>query len=912
MNPKSLSAFELFLWLAAGLWMAAVLTPHAAAQPVQIADVVEQRIESPRPLRTAPVSGQPAWRHTLHWPGASFIAVHFERFELAPGDRLVLSDPEKRYRHTYTGRGLNNRGGDFWGLSIQGPTMEIAVYRENTQAADSSVTIDRWSHGYPHDTLSPEAVCGSEDFRDVKCYEDSHPVEYQRARAAVRLIKNGSAHCTGWLASCENHIITNQHCVAGQSELDQIEFQFEYQRPGCDTGSAGVSLQLQGGTLLEANQPRDFALIMPALAGHDPQAVYGYMKWDIRLPGIDERMYIPGHPSGDPKRLSLFSTDSHDQSGRCEVYSVSEPACQSGGPPDVGYYCDTEGGSSGSPVLSAVTHNVIALHHCANCPNRGVPIKDVYNFIQASSHPLPACVTCTPPPAPEDLVASTPADNQIKLDWAAVSGAVKYSVYRSTVSCDAGLEKIGEAASPEYLDQTVSVGIVYFYRVAAASACEAESTRSNCAQATPSGLCTEPPRFDGLATAASAREGSCGIDLAWAAAIPRCGQARYNIYRSTLPEVVPTSGNLVARCLTTLAWRDTDVLRGTTYRYLVRAEDDTGNGQGPCNGGNADSNLTVRGAEPSGPDLVLKNFTFEPPNIKWTLGPEWQIAPPQGKGGGADGGLGNPDPVRAFEGLYVLGHDLSGIGEAKGNYENNLSAPSIAQSPAFSTTGHQTVRLRFARWLGVDRAPGDRAVLAVSDGTTWYEVWANPENPLFDSAWTSMDFDVSAFIANRPEARIRFSHTSNGSGHAGGWNVDDLEVYRPTSCSSAAPSLPPVPDGRFAPGTPMNAGRGPGDLVLLEWDVLHCPSAAYNLFYGDSAAFPSLAYSGAVCGLGSSGTASAAVPAPAPGHATWWVIAGASGTTEGPHGYDSQGALREAQARPRCGLTAQTRAAPCD
>ena len=44
---------------------------------------------------------------------------------------------------------------------------------------------------------------------------------------------------------------------------------------------------------------------------------------------------------------------------------------------DIGYYCDTEGGNSGSPVLSRETHKVVALHHCANCPNRGVRIQDI-------------------------------------------------------------------------------------------------------------------------------------------------------------------------------------------------------------------------------------------------------------------------------------------------------------------------------------------------------------------------------------------------------------------------------------------------------------------------------------------------------------------------------------------------------
>ncbi|WP_181320148.1 hypothetical protein [Saccharothrix carnea] len=40
----------------------------------------------------------------------------------------------------------------------------------------------------------------------------------------------------------------------------------------------------------------------------------------------------------------------------------------------VSYRCDTEGGSSGSPVLSRRTHEVIGLRHCGGCPNQGVRI----------------------------------------------------------------------------------------------------------------------------------------------------------------------------------------------------------------------------------------------------------------------------------------------------------------------------------------------------------------------------------------------------------------------------------------------------------------------------------------------------------------------------------------------------------
>jgi V8-like Glu-specific endopeptidase len=49
---------------------------------------------------------------------------------------------------------------------------------------------------------------------------------------------------------------------------------------------------------------------------------------------------------------------------------------------DVSYYCDTDGGSSGSPVISRRTNEVIALHHFGGCPNSGVRVDLIYRQVQ--------------------------------------------------------------------------------------------------------------------------------------------------------------------------------------------------------------------------------------------------------------------------------------------------------------------------------------------------------------------------------------------------------------------------------------------------------------------------------------------------------------------------------------------------
>lgn len=898
--------------LCVALVIGAAATP-TTAQPVIGATVEELRLEAPRPYGTP-------WQTTIQRPGASYIAIHFASFSLAPGDRLELSDPEGRYHHVYTGLGYKDRGGDFWALSILGDTMIVTLHAQQSLDPDGGerfgLVIDRLAHGFPEQLPEPDAICGTRDDRDLECYRSSHPTEFAKARAAVRLIKNGAAHCTGWLASCQNHIVTNQHCVATQSELDQIEFQFDYKKPACGSGTATTALQLQGGTLLEVDAPLDYALIMPSLAGNDPQATFGYLQWDKdRLPALDEKIYIPGHPNGEPKTIALTSTDTtHDPTGRCEIWSVSEPACATSGPPDVGYYCDTQGGSSGSPVLSASTHKVVALHHCANCPNRGVPIREVFADIQASAHPLPGCSVCDPGPATGVLTSSVPGPNRIDLAWGAAPGAASYRIYRSTAGCDTALAPIATVTTTSYQDTAVSGGRTYSYRVVAVNSCGAESARSNCSTQTATGNCVDAPLFAGLSSATNARSTSCAVDLAWSAASPQCGSTvRYNVYRSLLPGTPPSAATLVASCLTATSWHDATVENGIAYHYVVRAEDNVTTGGGPCGGGNQETNLMERPSTPSGPDSVYFSTGFESA-AGWTLEGEWQIAAPQARGGSAAGGSGAADPATAFAGAGVLGTDLTGLGGSLGNYEDSITTMQFATSPAINGSGHSQALVRYRRWLGVEKNSYDLAQAEVFNGSIWSTLWGNPNVDVNDGAWTLQEFDATSQLAGRNTGRLRFGIRSDSSVKFCGWNVDALEVYEPGVCSSAASAVHPVADGKWSPGAPMTARKStsnaPNDVVVT-WDVASCPVEFYALLHGSSDDLASYGYAGAACGLSASGTATVPIPLPAPGKATWWVLVGTSGTVESNHGRRSTGALRSGSAGGLCGLFTQNSAATC-
>ena len=100
------------------------------------------------------------------------------------------------------------------------------------------------------------------------------------------------------------------------------------------------------------------------------------MDIDIR-PAIDgEEIYIPQHPGGRAKEFGLI--DTNEAGNKCRVLNSNSGCCGCSGYKDVRYTCDTQGGSSGSPVLARSSHRVIALHHCGGAcnGNMGVPVSE--------------------------------------------------------------------------------------------------------------------------------------------------------------------------------------------------------------------------------------------------------------------------------------------------------------------------------------------------------------------------------------------------------------------------------------------------------------------------------------------------------------------------------------------------------
>ncbi|NIM13446.1 MAG: PKD domain-containing protein [Candidatus Aminicenantes bacterium] len=354
---------------------------------VQVGEEVAQRFETPHPY---PGMKGVVWEKEFHWPNAGYIAIHFSEFNLAKGDYVEISSPDGRFYYTFSEKGKKVKHkdrteelSDFWGTHIPGDRAFVRLVSKNKKS-DHGFVIDKWARGYERGYIQAvmagleedaiiEAVCNSDDKEWAKCYLGT--TMYDESRAVCRLLIGGTSACTGWLLGSEGHVMTNNHCISTQSSASNTDYEFMAEGATCSTscaswGACPGTVEASSGSLIQTDSSLDYTLI---LLPSNITGTYGYMQLRDTLPSLDERIYIPQHPSAWGKQLAVVS----DTDGPyAKIYSTNEPPCI-GGPGDIGYYADTAGGSSGSPVLAYDDNLVVALHHCANCPNRGVPIPPI-------------------------------------------------------------------------------------------------------------------------------------------------------------------------------------------------------------------------------------------------------------------------------------------------------------------------------------------------------------------------------------------------------------------------------------------------------------------------------------------------------------------------------------------------------
>lgn len=171
----------------------------------------------------------------------------------------------------------------------------------------------------------------------------SLPVGYLSIPAA-------GTRCTAWLVS-NDVVITNNHCIGSSADAVGARVSFNYE----DGVASASRIWYPCATFIKTWSGDDMtALRCSAVDGQLPGQVYGFLTVSSTNAATSSTVYVVNQNCD-------YYTDS-----TCVPTKKSSPGKVLNGnysTTDISYDADTLGGSSGSPVLSTSTNQVVALHH---------------------------------------------------------------------------------------------------------------------------------------------------------------------------------------------------------------------------------------------------------------------------------------------------------------------------------------------------------------------------------------------------------------------------------------------------------------------------------------------------------------------------------------------------------------------
>src|SRR4029079_4770171 len=186
-------------------------------------------------------------------------------------------------------------------------------------------------------------------------------------------------------------MMTNNHCFTTQAEVNTVQARFNFQTTTCGGTTNATTTTYAGGTFLKTNSVNSLDYTLFPLQGN-PEATWGEYTATSKSPTVGLVLNFPQHPAGVVKKIAYWKDSAHTL--RCDVSTINQTYGGSDPNTQMGYSCDTEGGSSGSPILDAGTGRVIRIHHFGgvsgtSCLNSATQMK----HICANADSLLTCAT---------------------------------------------------------------------------------------------------------------------------------------------------------------------------------------------------------------------------------------------------------------------------------------------------------------------------------------------------------------------------------------------------------------------------------------------------------------------------------------------------------------------------------------
>ena len=204
------------------------------------------------------------------------------------------------------------------------------------------------------------------------------------------------------------------------------------------------------------------------------------------------------------------------------------------------------------------------------------------------------------PAAPRVTIGNSSDSGKPKLTWAAVDGAAKYEIYRSTQQ-STGYSLLGTTTSTSYVNTGAAAGKTYYYRVKAVNSA-GTSAYSNIVSGRAKAAIPAAPRVTIGNSSASGKP-----QLTWAAVD---GAAKYEIYRSTQQ----STGFTLLGTTTSTSYVNTGAAVGKTYYYKVRAL----NVDGAAGAYSSTVSGAAKAVAPAAPTVTMTYSDGGKPKLTWS------------------------------------------------------------------------------------------------------------------------------------------------------------------------------------------------------------------------------------------------------------------------------------------------------
>ncbi len=312
------------------------------------------------------VKGGRVWRLRIETSTAQALTLMFDAFRIPQGGRVfVFNDDRSHFIGAFNH--LNNEdGGNYATQHVLGNAVTVEYFEPTHAMGQGVIEIGQVGHCYRM-VLDEEAddaagLRGGDACQvDVNCTPEGTNWQDQK-RGVVRVaVVSGSGQ--GWCSAsmvnntalnCRNFVLTALHCGDNSTanNFGQYVFYFNYERPGCGTGTASQAQSMTGCSKRAesndggGNSGSDFMLLELNSTPPSNYNVY-YNGWNRQNVASPSGVSIH-HPAGGRKKVSTYTSALQTTqwgSAAGSHWRVVWAATTNG-------HGVTEGGSSGSPIFN--------------------------------------------------------------------------------------------------------------------------------------------------------------------------------------------------------------------------------------------------------------------------------------------------------------------------------------------------------------------------------------------------------------------------------------------------------------------------------------------------------------------------------------------------------------------------------